>query len=62
LIKPNGEAGELMNCLASILDAPLARYDRVEFIWILQGETVAEVTANEARLSSGLTFYRRACA
>ena len=40
-------------------DAPMARYDRMGLIWMLHGETVVEITATEARLSGGLTFYRK---
>jgi hypothetical protein len=39
-------------------DAPMARYDRMGLIWLLQGEHVVALTATEARLS-GLTFYRK---
>jgi hypothetical protein len=39
--------------------APMARYDRMGLIWMLHGETVADITASEARLSGGLTFYRK---
>ena len=40
-------------------DAPMARYDRMGLIWMLHGERVVEITATEARLSGGLTFYRK---
>ena len=40
-------------------DAPMARYDRMGLIWMLHGETVIDITATTARLSSGLTFYRK---
>ena len=43
-------------------DAPTARYDRMGLIWMLHGETVIDITATTARLSSGLTFYRKSCA
>jgi hypothetical protein len=39
--------------------APMARYDRMGLIWMLHGETVVEITATEAKLSDGLTFYRK---
>jgi hypothetical protein len=39
--------------------APLARYDRMGLIWILKGEHVVALIATEARLSGGLTFYRK---
>ena len=41
-------------------DAPMARYDRMGLIWMLHGETVIDITATAARLSGGLTFYRKA--
>ena len=40
----------------------MARYDRMGLIWMLHGETVIEMTATAARLSGGLTFYRKAAA
>jgi hypothetical protein len=38
-------------------DAPMARYDRMGLIWMLHGETIIGLTATEARISDGLTFY-----
>ena len=38
---------------------PMARYDNMGMVWMLKGETVIELTAKAARLSGGLTFYRR---
>jgi hypothetical protein len=40
-------------------DAPMARYDRMGLLWMLKGERIVAPTATEARLSGGLTFYRR---
>jgi hypothetical protein len=40
-------------------DAPMARYDCMGLIWMLQDERVVALTAIGARLSGGLTFYRR---
>jgi hypothetical protein len=40
-------------------DAPMARYDRRGLIWLLKGERVVALTATEAKLSGGLTFYRK---
>ena len=40
--------------------APMARYDRMGFIWLLKGERVVALTATGAKLSGGLTFYGRA--
>ena len=37
----------------------MARYDCMGLIWMLKGERVAALTAAEARLSGGLTFYRK---
>jgi hypothetical protein len=39
--------------------APMGRYDRMGLIWMLHGETVIEITATEAMLSGGLTYYRK---
>jgi hypothetical protein len=39
--------------------APMARYDRMGLIWMLKGERVVALTATAARLSGGLTFYRK---
>ena len=39
--------------------APMARYDRMGLIWMLKGEYVVALTATEAKLSGGLTFYRK---
>jgi hypothetical protein len=39
--------------------APVARYDRMGLIWTLKGERVVALTATGARLSGGLTIYRR---
>jgi hypothetical protein len=39
--------------------APMARYDRMGLIWMLKGEYVVALTTTEARLSGGLTFYRK---
>jgi hypothetical protein len=39
--------------------APMARYDAMGLIWMLRGEAVIELTTKEARLSDGLTYYRR---
>jgi hypothetical protein len=39
--------------------APMARCDRMGLLWMLKGERVVEVTATGARLSGGLTFYRK---
>ena len=43
-------------------EAPMARYDRMGLIWMLRGETVIDITKTAARLSGGLTFYRKAAA
>jgi hypothetical protein len=43
-------------------DAPMARYDRMGLIWMLRGETVLDISDTAARLSGGLTFYRKAAA
>jgi hypothetical protein len=40
-------------------DVPMARYDRMGLIWVLKGERVVALTTTGARLSSGLTFYRK---
>ena len=40
-------------------DAPMARYDRMGLIWMVHGETVIDITAMAAKLSGGLTFYRK---
>jgi hypothetical protein len=40
-------------------DATMARYDRMGLIWMLHGETVVEITATKAKLSGGLTYYRK---
>jgi hypothetical protein len=40
-------------------DAPMARYDRMELVWMLKGERIVALTATEAKLSGGLTFYRK---
>jgi hypothetical protein len=37
--------------------APMGRYDRMGLIWLLKGERVVSITATEARLSGGLTYY-----
>jgi len=39
--------------------APLARYDCMGLIWLLRGERVMAITETAARLSNGLTFYRK---
>jgi hypothetical protein len=39
--------------------APMARSDRMGLVWMLKGERVVTLTATEARLSGGLTFYRK---
>jgi hypothetical protein len=39
--------------------APMARYDRMGLIWMLKGERVVGLTATTARLSGGLTVYRK---
>ncbi len=40
--------------------APMVRYDRMGLIWMLRGETVIHISGTAARLSGGLTFYRKA--
>lgn len=40
-------------------DAPMARYYRMGLIWLLEGERVVALIATGARLSGGLTFYRK---
>jgi hypothetical protein len=40
-------------------EAPMTRYDRMGQIWMLHGETVVDITATTARLSGGLTYYRK---
>jgi hypothetical protein len=40
-------------------EAPMARYDQMGLIWMLKGEYVVALAATEARLSGGLTFYRK---
>ena len=42
--------------------APMARYDRMGLIWMLHGETVIDITETVARLSGGLSFYRKLAA
>jgi hypothetical protein len=37
----------------------MARYERMQLLWTLSDERVVALTAKEARLSSGLTFYRK---
>jgi hypothetical protein len=39
--------------------APMGRYDRMGLIWLLKGERVVALTTIGARLSGGLTFYRK---
>jgi hypothetical protein len=39
--------------------APMAQYDRMGLLWMLKGEHVVALTAIGARLSGGLTYYRR---
>ena len=39
---------------------PMARYDRMGLLWILKNERVIALTATEARLAGGLTYYRQA--
>jgi hypothetical protein len=43
-------------------DAPMARYDRMGLIWMLRGEAVLDISETAAKLSGGLTFYRKAIA
>jgi hypothetical protein len=38
---------------------PMARYDNMGVLWMLKGEAVLDLTAKSAKLSGGLTFYRR---
>jgi hypothetical protein len=40
--------------------APLARYDKTGMLWCLKGERVIDLTVTEAKLSGGLTCYRKA--
>jgi hypothetical protein len=40
--------------------APLRRYDRMGMLWFLKGERVVALTATGAKLSDGLTCYRKA--
>jgi hypothetical protein len=42
--------------------APMGRYDRMGLIWMLCGQTVIHISGTAARLSGGLTFYRKAAA
>jgi hypothetical protein len=42
--------------------APMARYDRMGLIWMLRGEAVLDISETAAKLSGGLTFYRKAIA
>jgi hypothetical protein len=42
--------------------APMGRYDRMGLIWMLRGQTVIHISGTAARLSGGLTFYRKAAA
>jgi hypothetical protein len=37
----------------------MARYDGMGLLWMLQDEQVIELTDRLARVSDGLTFYRR---
>jgi hypothetical protein len=37
----------------------MARYDCMGLLWMLRGEKVIELTDKLARVSDGLTFYRR---
>ena len=39
--------------------APMARYDCMGLLWLLKGERVVALTATEAKLSGGLTVYRK---
>jgi hypothetical protein len=53
-----------MGCTAEELfglhpTAPMARYDCMGLLWMLQGERVIALTATMAKLSGGLTFYRK---
>lgn len=38
--------------------APLARYDRLGLLWLLQGEAVTAITSTSAGLSGGLVYRR----
>jgi hypothetical protein len=38
---------------------PMARYDNMGMVWMLKGEIVIALIATEARLSGGLTYYRK---
>jgi len=40
----------------------MARYDRMGLIWMLRGEAVLDISETAAKLSGGLTFYRKAIA
>jgi hypothetical protein len=37
----------------------MTRCDRMGLIWMLKGERLVALTATGARLSGGLTFYRK---
>jgi hypothetical protein len=39
--------------------APMARYDCMGMLWMLRGHRVTALTDKLARISDGLTFYRR---
>jgi hypothetical protein len=39
--------------------APLARYDQMGLLWALRGQTVIDLGAKAAKLSGGLSLYRR---
>jgi hypothetical protein len=38
--------------------APLARYDRMGLLWLLQGKRVVDLSAAAAGLSNGVTYRR----
>jgi len=40
-------------------NAPMARYDRMGLLWMLKGQRVVALTGRGAKLSGGLTFYRK---
>jgi hypothetical protein len=39
--------------------APMTSYNRMGLLWMLKGERVVALTVTGARLSGGLTFYRK---
>jgi hypothetical protein len=49
-------AGDLFGLHPTV---PLSRVDHMGLVWLLKGERVVSLTATEARLERGLTYYRQ---